>query len=856
MSELDSVVQEFLVESHENLDQLDRDLVALEKAPDDREKLASIFRTIHTIKGTCGFLGYDRLGALTHAGEGLLSRLRDGKLRLDPKRTSALLALVDAVRAMLARIEASGTEGDNDHAALIAHITQLHTAEPAPVGQSVPQPTVDGAGPSAGVAGQEAPEPGLGGGVAESTIRVDVGLLDRLMTLVGELVLVRNQILQSTGPREGADFLNSAQRLDRITTDLQEGVMKTRMQPIGTVGKTLPRLVRDVALACGKNVRLDLEGEETEVDRTVLEAIKGPLTHLVRNAVDHGIEAPEVRAARGKPAEGRLLLRAYHAGGQVHIEARDDGGGIDGARVREKALARGLISAEQAERQSEQELLQLVFAPGFSTAERVTSVSGRGVGMDVVKTNIERIGGTVELESWPGHGTAVKIKVPLTLAIVPALLVTSGGERFAIPQVNLIELVRLDGELARQSIEDFHGALVYRLRGSLLPLVHLHRELRLAPPPGDSAVHIVVLEADGRPFGLIVEGVNDTEEIVVKPLSKLLKGATHFAGSTILGDGKVALILDTLGVARAAGLVSEARNRPAEPPALSAASLTAPPRRPLLVVVGEKGRRLAVPLETVDRLEEVASSAVEWAGGREVVQQRGRLLPLVRLAGRQEGPLQVVVCAAGGRSVGLVVEAVLDILEGAAEVERVGTCGDPGSRHRRDRRVRRPGRGWRGEHNMTGPQQVCTFSVGGLLLGVEVSHVQEVLCRREMTRVPLAPPSIRGLLNLRGQIVPAIDLRVCLELPPCDGEGLLNVVVRSDGAAVSLLVDKIGDVLQAAAGAFEAPPETLVGPRRRLIRGAYKLEGRLLFLLDVDSALARAAEAAAPGSPEAPRPGN
>ena len=562
---MDDVVKEFLIESYENLDRLERDLVRLEQEPGDREVLASIFRTFHTIKGTSGFLGFVQLESLTHVGENLLSKMRDGDLALSPAITSALLALGDAVRAILANIENCGDEGEADHAALQATLTQLQ----AGVSSVRPAPVFRATGPSAAAA--PTPEPAraaVGGG----SIRVDVRLLDKLMNLVGELVLARNQVLQYTATQNDAAFLGTSQRLNLITSELQEGVMKTRMQPIGGIWGKLPRVVRDLSLVCKKQVRVEMEGTETELDKTIIEAIKDPLTHLVRNAVDHGIEAPDERARSGKPVEGRLLLRAYHEGGQVNIEIADDGAGIDGERVKSKALERGLISAEQAARLGERELMNLIFLPGFSTAASVTNVSGRGVGMDVVKTNIERIGGTVEVSSTAGRGTTHKLKIPLTLAIIPALTVTAAGERYAIPQVNLLELVRLktdaaldappDGghdaardacaENARGGVELIHGVPVYRLRGRLLPLVYLARELQGSPrgfEPGERAprpesTHVVVLQAEERQFGLVVDEVNDTEEIVVKPLGRKLKGIPVFAGATIMGDGRVALARD------------------------------------------------------------------------------------------------------------------------------------------------------------------------------------------------------------------------------------------------------------------------------------------------------------------------
>jgi two-component system chemotaxis sensor kinase CheA len=726
MNELDSVVKEFLVESYENLDQLDRDLVALEKEPQNRERLSSIFRTIHTIKGTCGFFGFSKLESVTHVGENLLSRLRDGLLILDPERTSALLALLDAVRIMLANIENTGSDGDGDYQALIDRLTRLQEQGPSATGEAFgseteavnqPPETIGEALIRQGKVkaeqvlqaiqqqiqgdplrvGEILVEKGVvqtqdvreavatlqeskGGAVADTNIRVDVGLLDKLMNLVGELVLARNQILQFNATQKDPAFLSTTQRLNLITTELQEGVMKTRMQPIGNVWNRFPRVVRDLAISCGKEVHLEMEGKETELDKTIIEAIKDPLTHIVRNAVDHGIETPEVRKAKGKPPTGTLLLRAFHEGGQVNIEIIDDGAGVDTERVRAKAIERGLISREQASRMSDREATHLLFLPGFSTAEKITNVSGRGVGMDVVKTNIEKIGGTVDLQSRPGQGTTLKIKIPLTLAIIPALIVTSGGARYAIPQVSLLELVRLEGDQAKKGIERIHGAPVYRLRGNLLPLVYLHHELGNEPPAAgqeNDTINIVVLQADDRQFGLVVEGINDTEEIVVKPLGKLLKNIPVFAGATIMGDGKVALILDVLGIAQRAGVVSEVRDRTLADRGARATDKESQTQTLLLLGMGRE-RRAAIPLSLVARLEEIPAASVERADGQEVVQYRGQILPLIRLSyvlGGDRGddladPMQVVVYSEGERSVGLVVDRILDIVETTLEVQR------------------------------------------------------------------------------------------------------------------------------------------------------------------------------------------
>ncbi len=775
---MDEIVKEFLVESHENLNQLDRDLVALEKDPGSPELLGNIFRTIHTIKGVSGFLGFQRLGAVTHSGENLLSKLREQKLILNAEITSGLLAMVDAVRRMLASVEADGTDGEEDHDELIRSLTELERADSrvnAPVesepkrreeravdlaaapskldspdrpsesasadssepaareSDSEPAATTsanqtlaaesDGAAEhrtptenskptaskvsrkSAGAAKQSAPaqddehaastvvngksaaqsagapERGAptqdGAPVAwDTSIRVNVSLLDKLMNLVGELVLTRNQILQFSSRQQDGGFLNTSQRLNLITSELQEGIMKTRMQPIGNVWNKFPRLVRDLALACGKQVRIEMEGEETELDKTLIEAIRDPLTHIVRNSIDHGIEPAATRVAAGKPAEGRLLLRAFHESGTVNIQILDDGAGIDFERVKEKALELGLITRDQAAQLSRNEALGLIFSPGFSTAREVTSVSGRGVGMDVVNTNIEKIGGTVDIQSERGQGTTLKIKIPLTLAIIPALIVTCDGDRYAIPQVSLIELVRLESDEADKRIETIDGAPVYRLRGRLLPLVYLSQVLkqsgRAVKGKTGEAAHIVVLQVGEREFGLVVDEVNDTEEIVVKPLAKQLKGIATFAGATIMGDGRVALILDALGVAQLSGVLGEAREtgRTEDHKPEARASRD---RQRLLLFRAAGAERLAVPSSLVARLEEFPRAQIEHAAGTKVVQYRGKILPLVELGPilgntssapvNENHPVQVVVIADGDRTVGVEVDQILDIVE-------------------------------------------------------------------------------------------------------------------------------------------------------------------------------------------------
>jgi two-component system chemotaxis sensor kinase CheA len=716
--QLDEIVREFLLESYENLDQLDLDLVALEHEPDSRPLLASVFRTIHTIKGTCGFLPFPQLEHVTHVGESLLAQLRDGRLVLTPEVVEALLRLVDAVRGALARIEKTGGEGSVDNGDLIATLTALREPQngaaatdadhrpyafPAHVGPVVGVNPLGQVLVQTGGADQDdvtlavlaqaggddrrigeilvglgASEPEqvisalevqveAGRSAADSTIRVDVDLLDSLMRLVGELVLTRNQIVQHAGDRADPALTRTSQRLNLIASELQEGVMKTRLQPIDNLWSKLIRVVRDLGVSCGKQVHLELQGRDTELDKTILEAVKDPLTHCVRNAVDHGIETPEERAAAGKPAEATLLLRAFHEGGQVNVEIVDDGRGIDAARLGARAVERGMVTAEQLAHMSERELLHLVFLPGVSTADEVTNVSGRGVGMDVVKTNIEKIGGSVDITSRPGRGTTIRFKIPLTLAIIPALTVGCGDQRYAIPQVSLVELVRLDeGEGGGgKGIERISGAPVLRLRGNLLPLVYLDEQLGLTKPADHGATFIVVLQADDRQFGLVVHQIHNTEEIVVKPLGAQLKGLALYAGATILGDGAVALILDTLALAQQAHVLQPGGDLRALLPDAAAGDAPTESADPLLLV-DCAGRPAAIPLAMVTRLELFASTLTEQVGHREVVQYRGAILPLVRLGHGSTDLLKVVVYSENGRSVGLVVDAIVDITQDVA----------------------------------------------------------------------------------------------------------------------------------------------------------------------------------------------
>jgi two-component system chemotaxis sensor kinase CheA len=829
---VDEIVSEFLVECYEGLDQLDQNFIDLEESPNDTGTITEAFRVLHTIKGTCGFLGFGQLELVAHRGENLLSLLRDSVLSMNADIADALLATVDAIRDILGTIEDTGEEGQHDNAALVARLEELGGMRPAADAQgdaapeaesaegesaeaepaeaespassevasaeaeseaeapaspeaeatdpTIPEPpqypsprTADGSGADApaaeavepaeasdgpaeegaeveddqeAAADQSASEPaasepaapapaasaeseperigdilvGQGAadrvdveiaaaeqqlgderklgkilvddgraeqtevdqaaakqrGAADSSIRVDVAVLDKLMNLVGELVLSRNQIVQLAGEEVHRGFAAPAQRLNLITSELQEGVMRTRMQPIGNVWNKLPRVVRDLSNQFGKQITLEMEGKETELDRTILEAIKDPLTHMVRNTVDHGIEDPETRQAAGKTPGGTLKLSATHEGGQVNIEISDDGAGIDPDRMKAKAVEKGVITKAEADEMSDSDAVMLIFAPGFSTAAKVSNVSGRGVGMDVVRTNVERIGGSVDVKSKVGEGTTFGIKIPLTLAIVPALTVRCGGNRYAIPQVSLQELVRLDQHDTQNKIEDLHGAPVYRLRERLLPIVDLREQLGV-DPADNGATNIVVLQADGPPFGLLVDAIENTEEIVVKPLGREVNDIALFSGATIMGDGRVALILDVQGLASSLQLVKNNRDEAAAEQAgqPETESIDEVLNDRTLLVVGFGGRgNAAIPLSAVERLEDFRPDQIEESGHHMVVQYRGSILPVLDLgpacgfgeSALNEGTsVNAVVCNHRGVSVGLAVASILDIVSGA-----------------------------------------------------------------------------------------------------------------------------------------------------------------------------------------------
>ncbi|KQQ40646.1 ATPase [Methylobacterium sp. Leaf125] len=729
---MDDLLREFLTESAEHLDTVDAELVRFEQDPNNQTILRNIFRLVHTIKGTCGFLGLPRLEALAHAAETLMGQFRDGMPVTGPA-VSLILVTLDRLKAILGDLEATGSEPAGSDDDLIGALEEMASAPiapaapaPAPVADiKLPDPVVrelkpgevtledlerafmEAEGPDPfDVAPAPAPEPvaavapepvreapapmpvkaheapaksadapaapeGEGGIAKVQTIRVNVDTLEHLMTMVSELVLTRNQLLEIARRHDDSTYKVPLQRLSHVTAELQEGVMKTRMQPIGNAWQKLPRVVRDLSSELGKQIELVMSGAETELDRQVLEVIKDPLTHMVRNSADHGIESAADRKASGKPLRGTIRLSAYHEGGTITIEIADDGKGLDLAAIRRKAVERKIASQAEVERMTDAQVAKFIFHPGFSTAAAITSVSGRGVGMDVVKTNIELIGGVIDINTQLGRGTTFTIKIPLTLAIIAALIVKAGEQRFAVPQVAVLELVRVDKATA-QKVERINGSPVLRLRERLLPIVTLTGVLGQdqAADAVDSGF-VVVAQVGRQRFGILVDEVFHTEEIVVKPMSSKLRHLPLFAGNTILGDGAVVLIVDPNGIAQQVSQGSQSGAIPVEAEVEEVEAADA--KATLLVFKGGAGSYKAVPLSLVTRLEEIESAKVEWVGGRPLIQYRGRLMPLVpadpSIEIRTSGTQALVVFSDGERAMGLVVDEIVDIVEERLDVE-------------------------------------------------------------------------------------------------------------------------------------------------------------------------------------------
>jgi two-component system chemotaxis sensor kinase CheA len=715
---MDDLLQEFLTETNESLAVLDVELVRFEREPSDAGILGNIFRLMHTIKGTCGFLGLPRLESVAHAGENVLGKYRDGEIAVTADSVTLILKAIDRIREILGAMQETGAEPAGDDSALIAELNATASGETASATAAGPvssvadgDPLIEDAGfpvaaellaevaqaieqkdnaltpepapaPAAPVlakgvekkaeAAKPAGEPASENREAVSSIRVNVDVIENLMTLISELVLTRNQLMQLQRSQKGSEFKVPLQRLSHITSDLQDGVTRMRMQPIGNAWAKLPRIVRDLSVETKKRIELVMQGADTELDRQVLEIIKDPLTHMVRNSADHGIEPAVARLSAGKPETGTITLKAYHESGHIFIRISDDGRGLDADRIRRKILANGLATETELAAMSEQQVLQFIFRAGFSTAEQVTSVSGRGVGMDVVRTNIERIGGTIEMTSVMGQGTTFLIKIPLTLAIVSALIVEAASQRFAIPQLNVIELVGAS-DRSEVTIQQINNAPVLRLRDRLLPLVSLRSLLNLGEPESNPSRtdYVVVAQVGAAKFGIIVDRVFDTEEIVVKPVAPILRGTPFYAGNTILGDGSVIMILDPNGISTTARQVSGEDAANADQ---GASGEFASDESAFLLFRTQSEELKAVPLELVARIEEFDVTAIEHVGGRNVVQYRDQLMPLVPFDGAQwkvEGKQAALVFSDKGRSMGLAVDEVVDIVRDRMEIEIV-----------------------------------------------------------------------------------------------------------------------------------------------------------------------------------------
>ncbi len=695
---MDDLLREFLTETNESLDVVDVELVRFEQDPNNAKILGNVFRLVHTIKGTCGFLGLPRLAALAHAAETLMGKFRDG-MPVTGEAVTLILATIDRIKDILDALEKSSGEPEGGDEDLIGKLDAMATdkavAAPAPANvgsltyQVLERPLKPGEvsldelerafretpGPAPAEPRRRATDrdEDVAAKPGNQSIRVNVETLENLMTMVSELVLTRNQLLEMARREEDSEFKAPLQRLSNVTAELQDSVMKTRMQPIGNAWQKLPRVVRDLATELGKHIELEMQGAETELDRQVLDRIKDPLTHMVRNSADHGLEAPDVRAACGKPKNGTIRLTAYHEGGHIIIEIADDGRGLDTKRIKETAIANHLASEVEIAKMTDAQIHRLIFTPGFSTATQVTSISGRGVGMDVVHTNIDQIGGSVDVKSIAGEGCVFTIKIPLTLAIISALIIESSNERFAIPQLSVLELVRA-GAKSNNRIEWIKDTPVLRLRSKLLPLVHLGKLLRIDARP-DREIEtgfVVVMQIGNQTFGIVVDGVFHTEEIVVKPMATRLRHIPYFSGNTILGDGSVIMIIDPNGIGQSVGTVASQSMNVIE----AAEHAPEQPRTAVLIFRAGSAQPKAVPLSLVTRLEEIDARRIELANGRHLIQYRDQLMPLVRMSEqvriREDGTQPLLVFSDGSRSMALVVDEIVDIVDDYLDIEPVG----------------------------------------------------------------------------------------------------------------------------------------------------------------------------------------
>ncbi len=544
LNDMQDLVQDFIIETEELIEQLDQDLVELENRKKDLDHLNKIFRAAHTIKGASSFLGFDKMQQVTHQAEEILNKLRKGEMSVTPEIMDILLEFVDYIKNILDDIK-NGT----DTTEITEIVKKLKLANEGKIASSSSQAPTEK--PASAKKEKQTAQIKKATKAIEQTIRVDVSRLDSLMNLVGEMVLTRNrlgQVSSELDKRFEGDFLieqllDTTAQIGLITTELQLAVMKTRMVPIGKVFNKFPRMVRDLSRDLQKEIELHISGEETELDKSIVEEIGDPLIHMIRNAVDHGIETPEERIKRGKPKKGNVYLTAYHEGNHIVIEIKDDGRGLDAEKLKKKALEKGIVTQEEINNMKEEEAFGLIFKPGFSTAAKVTGVSGRGVGMDVVKTNIEKLNGIIIIESEIGYGSTFKLKLPLTLAIIQALLVEVSGEIFAIPLVSVVETVRIN----ENEIHNFEGREVLKLRDSVLSLIRLD-EIFGVEGSFNEDIYVVVVALAEKRLGLVVDRLVGQEEIVIKSLGEYLGGNLGIAGATIMGDGRVRLILDVAGV--------------------------------------------------------------------------------------------------------------------------------------------------------------------------------------------------------------------------------------------------------------------------------------------------------------------
>lgn len=662
---MDEDIQFFLVEGYEELSKYEQNLLKLEENPTNKELIQSIFRSIHSIKGTCGFLGFVKLQSIAHAGENLLSALRDGKVYINSKLITILLELTNVIKEIMKVIETTEQEGGKDYSEFknklekflqdeLQNSTNLKIDLHVNIKQSeqVTQEVID------------------------SMIRVDIKLLDKLMNLVGELVLNRNQILQTSSRMKDLQLQTNTQKLNQITTELQEGIMKTRMQPIRVIWEKFYRVVRDLSLELGKKVKLECIGEETEMDKSIIESIKDPLMHIIRNCVDHGIESINDRKAQGKIEEGTIQLKAYHEGGQVNIQISDDGQGINTQKVLQKAISSGMIAIEQVGNLNETEIINLIMLPGFSTAEKVTNISGRGVGMDVVKSNIEKIGGTIHIVNNPTKGILFRITIPLTLTIIPSLIVSNEEYKFAIPQTSLLEIVELDEKMAKEKIKQIHNSYIFHLREEVLAVVFLKDLLNLKSTSQkriNKNVYytIVVVQTENHKYGIILDEALDTEEIVVKPLGKHVQDIFAFSGVTILGDGKIALILNIQGISE---VILNNIKDVYKKKTVQQSNLETEKTSYILFEILNK-YKLALPLDYVLRIEEIPRDQIKYSAGKKVYNYLGKFIPLIPLTQilfnqipQDRQILHTIIYQVNDYTLGLIVDDILDIIDGKFEL--------------------------------------------------------------------------------------------------------------------------------------------------------------------------------------------